>query len=77
MLVPNAGQGEAFQSVEEAVQSLRPGVLFNTSSVPSVRNTDRHGQVVPLNRYILDFWGHGQKQALVEANGMRESMSQS
>lgn len=29
-------------------------------------------QPVPLNRYALDYWKHGQKDALVAANGMRE-----
>lgn len=67
-----AGQGEDFQSVEQVVQCMRPGVLLNAASVPSVRTTDRHGRTVPLNRYILDFWSHGQKRQLMEANGMRE-----
>lgn len=30
-------------------------------------------QAVPLNRYILDFFKHGQKEELQEANGVRES----
>jgi len=68
----DAGQGEMFRSVEEAVQCVRPGVLLDAASVPSVRNTDRHGRLIPLNRYILDYWTHGQKQPLTEANGMRE-----
>ena len=29
-------------------------------------------QAVPLNRYIVDYWKHGQKAALVAANGLRE-----
>lgn len=29
-------------------------------------------QAVPLNRYALDYYQHGQKAALVEANGLRE-----
>ncbi|KAK9808714.1 hypothetical protein WJX72_002409 [[Myrmecia] bisecta] len=49
-----------------------PGILLDISSIPSVRMTDRHGRDVPLNRFILDYWAHGQKQALVRANGMRE-----
>ena len=62
--------------MEQVVQCVRPGVLLNGASVPSVRNTDRHGRPVLLNRYILDFWKHGQKRALQEANGLREgSMS--
>ena len=53
---------------------VRPGVLLDAASVPSVRNTDRHGNSVPLNCYILDYWGHGQKQLLTSANGMREGV---
>ena len=58
--------------MEEAVQCARPGLLLDAGSVPSVRNTDRNGNPIPLNRYILDFWGHGQKKPLTTANGMRE-----
>ncbi len=67
-----AGHAEHFSSLEEVVQCVRPGILLDAASVPSVRMTDRHGRVLPLNRYILDYWGHGQKQALVLANGLRE-----
>ena len=51
---------------------MRPGLLLDVASVPSVRNTDRHGNPIPLNRYILDYWGHNQKKLLTNANGMRE-----
>lgn len=67
-----AGHAEHFSSLEEVVQCVRPGILLDAASVPSVRMTDRHGRVLPLNRYILDYWGHGQKQALTLANGLRE-----
>lgn len=70
----NAGQGEDFKSVDLLVECVRPGVLINAESVSSVRNTDRQGRQVLLNRYILDYWSHGQKRALQEANGMREGL---
>ena len=54
------------------MQCVRPGVLLDAASVPSVRNTDRHGHHILLNRYILDYWTHGQKKPLTIANGMRE-----
>ena len=38
----------------------------------AISNTDRHGCLIPLNRYILDYWTHGQKKPLTRANGMRE-----
>lgn len=28
--------------------------------------------MVPLNRYLVDYFAHGQKSAVVEANGLRE-----
>lgn len=67
-----AGHDEVFSSAQELLQCVRPGILLDAASVPSVQMTDRHGRVLPLNRYILDYWGHGQKQALVHANGLRE-----
>lgn len=54
------------------MQCARSGLLLDAASVPSVRNTDRNGNPIPLNRYILDFWSHGQKKPLTSANGMRE-----
>lgn len=38
---------------------------YNSKLLPCV-------QPVPLNRYALDYFKHGQKVALVEANGLRE-----
>ena len=58
--------------MEQLVQCVRPGVLLDAASLPCLHTTDRHGRLLPLNRYILDYWGHNQKQALVTANGMRE-----
>ena len=69
-----AGYDETFSSTQQLVQCVRPGILLDAASVPSVQMTNRNGQVLPLNRYILDYWGHGQKQALVHANGMREGV---
>ena len=70
-----AGHDEVFSSSQQLLQSVRPGILLDAASVPSVQMTDRHGRELPLNRYILDYWGHGQKQALVHANGLREGAS--
>ena len=66
------GLDERFTSAQQLLQCVRPGVLLDAASVPSVHMSSRQGQAVPLNQYILDYWGHGQKQALVHANGMRE-----
>lgn len=68
------GQGEDFRTAEQVVQCVRPGVLLSAATIPSVRTTDASGQQVLLNRYVLDYWKHGQRRALQEANGMREGM---
>ena len=70
-----AGRDERFSTIEQLVQCVRPGVLLDAASMPCLHTTDRHGRLLPLNRYILDYWGHNQKQALVTANGMREGAS--
>ena len=70
----SAGYDEAFTSTQQLLQCVRPGILLDAASVPSVQITNRNGQVLPLNRYILDYWGHSQKQALVHANGLREGV---
>ena len=67
-----AGRGEQFESVEELVQCLRPGVLIDAASLPCLSNTDRHGLAAPLNSYILDWWRHGQIKLLETANGLQE-----
>ena len=51
---------------------MKPGLLLNASAVPQVRQITRQGAPVALNRYILDYWQHGQKQALVRYNYLRE-----
>lgn len=51
---------------------MKPGLLLNASTVPQVRQRTRQGIPVALNRYVLDYWQHGQKQALVNYNYLRE-----
>ncbi len=68
----HAGLGDAFQSPGELVRCMKPGLLLNASAVPQVRQITRQGVPVALNRYVLDYWQHGQKQALVNYNHFRE-----
>lgn len=51
---------------------MKPGLLLNASTIPQIRQVTRQGLPVALNRYVLDYWQHGQKQALVQANHLRE-----
>ncbi|KAL4440400.1 hypothetical protein ABPG75_003401 [Micractinium tetrahymenae] len=67
-----SGRGDDFSSMDDLVRSVRSGVLIDVATLPTVGMVDRHGQPVPLNRFALDYWKHGQKEALVAANGLRE-----
>ncbi|PRW57760.1 DEAD DEAH box [Chlorella sorokiniana] len=67
-----SGRGDDFSSMYDLVRSVRAGVLLDIASAPTVGMADRHGQAVPLNRFALDYYKHGQKSALVTANGLRE-----
>ncbi len=66
------GGSESFKTAEVLIRVARKGLLLDVSVVPTVRLTDRHGQDIPLNRYILDYWSHRQKQPLIKGNGLRE-----
>ncbi|GAB4814095.1 hypothetical protein N2152v2_001141 [Parachlorella kessleri] len=67
-----SGRGDDFASIDDLVASVRAGVVLDVGALPSVAHVDRHGEPVPLNRYVLDYWKHQQKSALVEANGLRD-----
>ncbi|KAK9832186.1 hypothetical protein WJX74_002273 [Apatococcus lobatus] len=67
-----SGMGDDFASPGELVRCVKPGLLLNANTIPPVRQVTRHGLPVALNRFVLDYWQHGQKQALVQANHMRE-----
>lgn len=72
MSIMCAGMGDDFASAGELVRCMKPGLLLNAATIPQVRPVTRHGLPVALNRYVLDYWQHGQKQALVQANHLRE-----
>jgi hypothetical protein len=62
---PAAEAAYIFRAAQSGWRALRH--LFLTSPMHAL------SQVVPLNRYALDYWKHGQRQALSTSNGLRES----
>ena len=72
MPAANTGGNETFGSAEELACVAQQGLLIDTAAMPSVRQIDRHGRDIALNRYILDYWAHTQKHALIHGNGLRE-----
>ncbi|KZP15488.1 P-loop containing nucleoside triphosphate hydrolase protein [Athelia psychrophila] len=74
--VANSGHGEVYHSVSELVRTSRSGLHLNESVIPSMAHItatpgDQGSNNFALNAYLLDFYTHGQKQALAEANGIR------
>ena len=64
-----SGNSDNFSSVPELEDTLRSGLVLNSSVIPWVDIGDQ-----PLNAYILDFWSHGQLISLRRLNGLREDV---
>ncbi|KZP15484.1 P-loop containing nucleoside triphosphate hydrolase protein [Athelia psychrophila] len=74
--VANSGHDEIYHSVSELVRASRSGLHLNESVIPSMAHItatpgDQGSDNFALNAYLLDFYTHGQKQALDTANGIR------
>lgn len=69
------GKGDAFDSAQELCWSARQGVFMQMAAVPVLDSKDRHGNPLPLNRHIVDFYKHGQKGLLTTANGIPEGVA--
>ena len=63
-----SGHGDNFQSVPELVKSVRKGLFLTEQAVPSMQS---YQNSLPLNAYLVDFFCHGQKEALNIANHIR------
>ncbi|THH31062.1 hypothetical protein EUX98_g3125 [Antrodiella citrinella] len=74
--VANSGHGDNFASVPELTRTARRGLHLNDHAIPSLHHiTALPGDALapfPLNAYLLDYYIHGQKKALVNVNGIRE-----
>lgn len=62
-----AGQADCFASAEEFVDTARSELLLDTSMLPTVDVPDLH------NAFLLDFFKHGQREAIEEQNRVRQS----
>lgn len=64
-----SGQGDDFTSVSDLCQTVRSGVYLEESVIPYVPVWPEETSV-PLNAYLLDFYKHGDTNALTTANGI-------
>lgn len=74
--VANSGHTDFFRSVEELTRTSRSGLHLNENALPSmgriIATPNRASEgALALNAYLLDFYTHGQVQALAVANGIR------
>ncbi len=63
-----SGHGDRFGSVRELCATLRAGLYLDQQIVPVFELRD---SAVPLNAFLLDFFKHGQVDALVQFNRVR------
>ena len=63
-----SGHGDRFGSVRELCATLRAGLYLDPQIVPVFELLDSE---VPLNAFLLDFFKHGQLDALVRYNRIR------
>lgn len=76
LFVANSGHDDRFSSVPELTKTARRGLHLNDHAIPSLHHITAlpaEGKgTFPLNAYLLDYYIHGQKKAVVTANGIRE-----
>ena len=65
--VAASGHGDSFDTIDDLAQNTREGILIEASAVPSM---DSFINPPVLDAYLLDFFKHGQVNALVNCNGM-------
>ncbi|TCD64633.1 hypothetical protein EIP91_003835 [Steccherinum ochraceum] len=74
--VANSGHDDTFSSVPELTRTARRGLHLNDHAIPSLHRITSlpRDPIVPyhLNAYLLDYFIHGQKQAVINMNGIRE-----
>jgi len=66
--VATSGLGDSFDTIDDLAHNTREGILVAASAVPSMDDFI-NGPV--LDAYLLDFFKHGQVDALVNGNGIR------
>ncbi|KAJ3053624.1 hypothetical protein HK097_003817 [Rhizophlyctis rosea] len=68
-----SGWGDEFRSVEDLTASVRNGVFLEVSAIPTMSKLVSRPVSEPavLDAYLLDFFNHGQVEALIRGNGIR------
>lgn len=66
--VATSGRGDSFDTIDDLAHNTREGILIEASAVPSM---DDFINPPVLDAYLLDFFKHGQVEALVNDNGIR------
>lgn len=72
--VATSGNTDSFASVGELCHESRRGLHWNEHAIPSMGDIlaySRSESPFKLNAYLLDFYKHGQDDALVNVNGIR------
>lgn len=66
--VATSGHGDSFNTIDDLAHNTREGILVEASAVPSM---DAFINPPALDAYLLDFFKHGQVEALIHGNGIR------
>jgi ATP-dependent RNA helicase DDX60 len=67
--VATSGHGDSFDRIEDLADNIRTDILIERSAVPSMDNFI-HPRL--LDAYLLDFFKHGQIEALITGNGIHQ-----
>jgi hypothetical protein len=68
--IATSGHGDSFDTIDDLAHNTREGILVEASAVPSM---DDFINPPALDAYLLDFFKHGQVEALINGNGIRRS----
>jgi hypothetical protein len=66
-----SGLTDEFSSIHELVATVRAGVFLDESAIPYIPIYPEETNNVPFNAYLLDFFKHGDINALVRDNGIK------
>ena len=69
--VANSGHGDKYSTISELAATTRAGLVLTKHAVPSM--TFLTSTETSLDAYVVDFYRHGQVEALVRDNGIRKS----
>lgn len=70
-----SGGGDIFGSAEEISSSVVDGISFEPAAAPVTEPVRLHVNATAqvLNSFVLDYYKHGQRRVIIEANGLNAS----